>query len=205
MATQDNLRCARCCMVVCEVFSDIMQELLARRGLTAQDIYDIVTNDPKFFRKLRKKEQETLLTLRSDGFSKLDASIIYKVVLRYKHKALIPGPTLQWGVPPKSHHKDIGDDVERIRFARNEFAHKTNADTSELDFEKFFKEFSEVGHRIDTLLQNNRDLGYERRIKDLKTTTLDTETAETILEQRQEIEQLKRMYKNVMFIVVSTV
>lgn len=196
MATQDNLRCARCCMVVFEVFSDIMQELLARRGISAQSIYDTVTNDLKFFNKLREQEKKTLRTLRSDGFSKLDASIIYKLVIYYKKTVYIPGPTNRWGVPPLPHHKDIGDDVERIRIARNEFAHKTNADTSELDFKKFFDLFLDVGQRIDTLLKNNPDNGYVRRIKDLKTTKLDTETAETILEQRQEIEKLKRTYNN---------
>lgn len=194
MATQDNLRCARCCMVVLDVFSVMMQELLRHRGLSAQKIYDIVMNDVPFLKTLRAIDIDRLRSLRTnDDFSKLDTSIIYKIVIYFKKKQLIPEPTTSWGIRPLPTDTDIGDDVERIHFARNDFAHKTNSATSEQEFEDFFSIFFDVGQRVDIYLQNNSRFGHARRILDLKTTTLDTETAEKWLEDRQELEQLKRM------------
>lgn len=194
MATQDNLRGARCYMVVHEVFSEIMQELLEHRNFTALEVYDIVMNNVPFLNTLKVKEKETLNTLRTGDFSKLDVSIIYKTVRYFKNKMFIPMPTNDWGVKPSPSNKDIGDDVERIHSARNHFAHKPNADTSELEFEAFFKEFYAVGQRIDKFLRKNPNHGHARRIQDLKKSPMDTESAEKYLEARYEVEQLKRMY-----------
>ncbi|XP_071139075.1 uncharacterized protein [Mytilus edulis] len=192
MATQANLRCARCCMVVLDVFSDMMQDLLKYRKLPAEKVYDIVMNDVRFLNILGDKEKETLRTLRTDGFSKLDASIIYKIIINFKRTQFIPQPTSRWGEKPLPNNIDIGDDVERIHIARNEFAHKPNGATSEIEFEEFFKTFIEVGTRVDYFLSRNPKFGHERRIRDLKTTTMDTETVEKYLDLRQELEQLKR-------------
>lgn len=193
MATQDNLRCAKCCMVVFEVFNEIMQELLEHRNLTALEVYDIVMNHVPFLRKLKHQEKERLKTLRTDGFSKLDVSIIYKIVLYFKNKMFIPMPTKNWGVNPSQTDKDIGDDVERIHSARNHFAHKTNADTSEPEFEEYFNLFHDIGQRVDKFLGKDPLHGHARRIRDLKIAPMDTDSAEKYLEARQEIEQLKRM------------
>lgn len=193
MATQDNLRCARCYMVVHEVFSKIMQELLEHRTLTALEVYDFVMNRPQFLKTLNDREDESLRTLRTDGFSKLDVSIIYKTVRHFRNKMFIPMPTDDWGVKPSPNNKDIGDDVERIHSARNHFAHKPNSDTSETEFEEFFDEFYYVGQRVDKYLRKNPTHGFARRIRDLKNAPMDTESIEKYLEARQEIEQLKRM------------
>lgn len=195
MATQDNLRCARYCMVVLDVFSEMMQELLKSRNFTAQKIYDIVTNEPKFFNKLRDKEKDMLQSLRTDQvFTGLDTSIIYKIVTYFKDRNIIPTPTIRrWGKRPSLKDTDIGDDVERIYFGRNDFAHKTNAAINETEYEEFFNTFIDVAVRVDSYLRNDPNLNHARRIRDLKTTVLDTETTEQLLEQRIEIEQLKSM------------
>lgn len=195
MATQDNLRCARCCLVVFDVFSEMMQELLARRGLPAQKIYDIVMNDVPFVQRLNDTEQKMLQSLKTDQvFSKLDSAIIYKIVKYFKNRQIIPIPSsTRWGQRPSDTDKDIGDDVERIHFARNDCAHKTDAAVNEKKFKEFFDTFINVGKRVDSYLQKDPNFNHERRIRDLKTTVLDTETTEKILEQRMEIEQLKSM------------
>lgn len=195
MVTQDNLRCARCCMVIFEVFSEMMQELLKNRHLSAQRIYDLVMNDVPFLQKLRDKEKEMLQSLRTlQVFSELDASIIYKIVTYFRDSNIIPTPTVRrWGKRPLPTDTDIGDDVERIHFARNDFAHKTNAAINETEFEEFFHTFIDVGIRVDSYLRNDPNFNHARRIRDFKTSVLDTETAEQILEQRIEIEQLKSM------------
>lgn len=195
MATQDNIRCARCCLVVLDVFSEMMQELLARRGLPAQKIYDIVMNDVPFVQKLNDTEKKMLQSLRTDQvFSKLDSAIICKIVKYFKNRQIIPIPSsTRWGKRPSLTDTDIGDDVERIHFARNDFAHKTDGAINETEFEEFFKTFIDVGKRVDSYLQKDPNLNHGRRIRDLKTTVLDTETTERILEQRMEIERLKSM------------
>jgi RNA recognition motif-containing protein len=43
----------------------------------------------------------------------------------------------------------IGDDVERIRIARNVLVHKIKAEISEEDMEDFFTKFLDVAKRVD--------------------------------------------------------
>ncbi|CAC5390701.1 unnamed protein product [Mytilus coruscus] len=191
MATPENVRSAKCGIVVLDVFSEMMKDLLKHRKITAEKVYDIVMNDVNFLPKLRDKEKDLLRTLRSDGFMKLDALIIYKIAINFKGTQFIPQPTTRWGERPLPNNIDIGDDAERINIARNEFAQIPNGAASELEFEEFFNVFLEVGQRVDYFLGKKPEFGHAKRIRDLKTTTLDTETVEKYQKLCQELGQQK--------------
>ncbi|XP_052097324.1 uncharacterized protein LOC127732294 [Mytilus californianus] len=194
MSSLDKNRCAKCSMVVLEVFPMIMQELMAQTGTPAKTLYnDIMRNDP-FRRKLNTIELDTVDTLQTDGYTKIDVSLSYKIIVNF-FQFSIPPPSRQWGANPIHTEIGIGEDIERIRRERNSFVHRVNACISEPLFDNFFVTFIEVGKRIDAYLNKPPNNGYAHDVEQCKTCVLDPEVEKKLLDARADIEQLEEMYR----------
>ncbi|CAG2258182.1 unnamed protein product [Mytilus edulis] len=85
MLTPGKRRCARCSMVVLDVFNAMMQDLMKDQYIPAPVLYGMIMNDPHFRNKLDLNEKHTVQTLQNEGFSKLDFSIIYKIAKYLKN------------------------------------------------------------------------------------------------------------------------
>lgn len=192
MPTLDNIRCARCSMVVLHVFNAIMQDLMQHQSISAPDLHEMIMKD-KYFRrqKLNSDEMHTIQTLLNKGFSKLDFSIIYKIVSYFK--GFIPPPTRNWGANPLLNEIDIGDDVERIRRKRNRFVHKINANTSEKDMNDFFDTVIEIGKRIDKYLKKIGLNSFEETIQHYGSCSMEPETTKKYIRALKKIESLEGM------------
>ncbi|CAC5406360.1 unnamed protein product [Mytilus coruscus] len=194
MSSLDKNRCAKCSMVVMEVFPMIMQEFMAQTGTPAKTLYnDIMRNDP-FRRKLNKIELDMVDTLMTDEYTKIDVSLSYKIIVNF-FQFSIPQPSRQWGANPTNTEIGIGDDIERIRRIRNSFVHRVNANISEALFDNFFVTFIEVGKRIDAYLNKPPNNGYAHDVEQCKTCVLDPEVQKKLLDARADIEQLKEKYR----------
>ncbi|CAG2184702.1 unnamed protein product [Mytilus edulis] len=169
ISSLDKNRCAKCSMVVMEVFPMIMQELMAHTGVPAKVLYDTIMRNISFRRNLNKMEFDMLLP--------------------------IPPPSRQWGANPNNIEIGIGDDIERIRRERNSFVHRVNANISEALFESFFATFIAVGKRIDAYLNKPPNNGYAHDVEQCKTCVLDPEVEKKLLDARADIEQLKEKFR----------
>lgn len=191
MLTPGKRRCARCSMVVLDVFNAMMQDLMQDQDIPAPVLYKMIRKDLHFQKKLNLNERHTVQTLQNEGFSKLDFSIIYKIVKYFK--GLIPPPTRNWGSNPQTHEIDVGDDVERIHIERNKFVHKVTAEITDKEMTDFFVTSIGIGKRIDIILKKEGDGGHQQKILQYKDCLMDSETPEKYLKYLQEIESLKRM------------
>ncbi|CAG2239502.1 unnamed protein product [Mytilus edulis] len=175
MATEDNERCARCCMVVLDVFNAMMQDLMQHQPIPAPVLYQMIMRD-NYFRKhkLNSDEIHTIQTLQSEDF-----------------RILIPRPTRNWGSKPLPQEVDIGDDVERIRRKRNSFVHQISAKKSEEGMNKFFIASLEIGKRIDKYLNKTDQGGHEQTIKRFQSCSMERRTADKYIEDTKKIESLE--------------
>ncbi|CAG2258166.1 unnamed protein product [Mytilus edulis] len=191
MATPGNIRCARCSMVVLDVFNAVMQDLMQHQPISAPDLYKMIMKD-KYFRrqKLNSDEMHTIQTLVNEGFSKLDFSIIYKIAKYFR--GFIPPPTRNWGANPLLNEIDIGDDVERIRRKRNRFVHQINANISEEDMNDFFDTVIEIGKRIDKDLNKIGLNSFEKTIQHYRSCSMEPETTDKYIRALQKIESLEK-------------
>ncbi|XP_076085121.1 uncharacterized protein LOC143055949 isoform X2 [Mytilus galloprovincialis] len=194
MSQLDKNRCAKCSMVVMEVFPMIMQELMAQTGTQAKILYNAIMMNVPFRKKLNKSELDMVDTLMTDEYTKIDVSLSYKIIVNF-FQLSIPPPSRQWGTNPFITEIGIGEDIERIRRVRNSFVHRVNANISEPLFDDFFFTFIEVGKRIDAYLNRPPNNRYAHTIEQYKTCVLDPKTEKKLLDARADIEQLKEQYR----------
>lgn len=194
MASADNIRCARCTMVVLGVFPNMMQDLFSHDNIPADILCSKVMNNTKLMQTLNSSEFHAVKTLKTDGFSKLDVSLIYKIIKFYNNFFVEP-PSRKWGSNPGADEKSIGDDIERIRIWRNMLVHKTDAQISETQFNDFFKIFIEVGKRVDTHLDKPADAGFLKTIEEYQTCSLNEEMIAKQLQAQKEEECLEGILK----------
>lgn len=180
---------ARCCAVIVEVFPNIMQELIATKT-EAADLYNIVINHTNFQKRLSGDEIITIETLMTDRFLKLNMTLIYKII---KFFNFLPLPKDNSIKNPLVNDTEIGDDVERIRFARYYLAHKTDCDMDDSEFETFFTEVEKLGKRVDIHLRKPTYSGFHKDIKYFKTNKIDDCQEFDYIEAIQEEEDRKGM------------
>lgn len=192
MTTLDKNRCAKCSMVILEVFPKMMQDLMRHTGFGAKVLYKrILKNDP-FRKKLNNSELRMVDTLDTDEYTKIDVSLSYKIIVTFFQLFISP-PSRGWNANPKDEEKGIGEDIERIRRERNSFVHRVNAVISEPLFDNFFEKFIIVGERIDAYLKKPADNGYAHDVEQYKTCVLDPDHEKKQLDALVDIEQLKEM------------
>ncbi|CAC5422013.1 unnamed protein product [Mytilus coruscus] len=142
-----------------------MRELLATQ-IQPNDLYNRVTNHKHFKNRLSGDEMMTMHTLMTDGFSKLNITLIYKIV---KFFDFIRPRTQTWGAVPLTNEIEIGDDVERIRFARQHLSQRIDCDMHDLEFQTFFDDVEQLCMRVDNHLRKSKDLGFQKDIENFKT------------------------------------
>ncbi|CAC5401435.1 unnamed protein product [Mytilus coruscus] len=173
------------------MFSQMMQEIIGKSPVHPDQIYQIIMRAKKFKERLKHSEMTTIQTLQTDGFSNLDASLVYKIG---KFFNFIPPPTRQWGASPLPNDIEIGDDIERIRNARNEMVHRKDCEMSDEEMSVFFTEFIAVGERIDVYLNKESGIGFKDSITLYKTCPLDEEMEENA-KALQGIESLNEQFQ----------
>ncbi|CAG2197445.1 unnamed protein product [Mytilus edulis] len=177
------MQCSRC--------GNILQNNARVTGkirIPSSTVYGIILNNKKFKERLSRTDMISIQTLCTDGFTKIDVTLIYKIV---KFFNLIPSPSRNWGAKPLVHEKEVGDDIERIRLTRNDLVHRIDCEVTDTELNAFFDEFIELGRRIDVYLGKPRDAGFEKHIAYYKTCPIDEYLEERYTKALQEIACLK--------------
>lgn len=184
---ESDWKFGRCSIVAVKVFSKMMQEILEKSSIQPEQIYQIIMRTQKFKRRLKRPEMTLIQTLQTDGYSKLDVSLVYKIA---KFFNLIPSPSRKWGSNPLPTEIEIGDDVERIRMGRNNLVHRVNCEMTDVEMSSFFDDFMQVAERVDRYLGKPNGAGHKDTILHCQTCPYDSEM-ERIVKSVREEESLK--------------
>ena len=147
----------------------------------------MIQNDPnnKFMKSLNDSETKLIPTLSTDGFNKLDMSLLYKLIRRFN---LVPEPSEKWGNRPLATNINQGDDMERMRFNRNDLVHRPRGGLSEEERDKFFKESIEIACRVDNFIGESTS-SFETRIRNAKIHRIKHEKYRQVLEKCVELQR----------------
>lgn len=144
MNKDDRIRWIRAHLLNSEIFPKMMSDMIIA---PPNVVYALIMNAPSFLKKLSVKEQQIVKAIDTEGFQKLDTSLMYKCI---RHFHLVGEPTDQWGAPVLKTSTTQGDDVERLHKLRNNISHLPKAVLSESEFTEFMSTCSEVALRRDS-------------------------------------------------------
>jgi hypothetical protein len=147
----------------------------------------MIQNDPKdkFMKSLNNSEKIIIPTLSTDGFSKLDISLLYKLIRRFN---LVPEPSEEWGNIPLATTINQGDDMERMRINRNAIVHRPKDGLSEEERDTFFKESIEIACRVDKFIGESTS-SFETQIRNAKIYSITQEKYRQALEKCVELQR----------------
>lgn len=148
MNKDDRIRWIRAHLINSEIFPHMMSDMIIA---PPNVVYTLIMNTPSFLKKLSVKQQQIVKTINTEGFQKLDTSLMYRCI---RHFHLVGEPTSHWGAPVLQTSETQGDDVERLHRLRNNISHLPKAILSESEFTEFMSMCSEVAIRLDSSLKN---------------------------------------------------
>lgn len=105
------------------------------------------------------------LTKQKD-YSNFDVSLLYKLI---RNLCPVLKPTQRWGIKPKVSDTTTGDDIERIRFFRNEFGHSNSASIPDGEFKTRWTDLKFVVERLQKALSKNGYIAdYKKKLKSIE-------------------------------------
>jgi hypothetical protein len=185
MATVDTLRYTRATLVVTDVFTGMMRDLL--KTMVSHSNLGIMTSQKDFLKLLQKHEQSMIGTLRGSYVKEFDIGLIYKII---RHFTFIQAPSRGWGYTPTTGDITVSDDIERIRIVRNSLMHRPNPVLTEPQLDSMFADFKDVSHRFDAYLNKDGTKGYQRAVDEYRTGPIDPESEMKYREEIYKIESI---------------
>lgn len=159
-------RFSRLSIPIIETFPNILRDVI-EKSMSAKLLYQKYAPVLKTF---YPEQQEKIKELQhSNSYGSLDVTLIYYLLKRFE---LIPPPQKGWGRRPDKVDIQLGDDVERIRYYRNELAHRCDSNVDEKKFNEYFDEFRDIGYRMDQIFLKTTN--YEQEIIGSRTCGIDT-------------------------------
>lgn len=182
----EQCRNARINLVLRDVLCKMLHELLENSGVGPRIVYEKIV-EKKF--KLNQEEWKIVKTLVDPaiGFRQFDISLSWKIGSNF---GLFLEPSRGWHAKPQPTEIAIGDDIQRIKYARNKYMHGVSM-ISEEEMLDFFIEFTEVSKRVDQYLKN-KDLSssFQRQIQEYQTLKME-DRADEILDSTSLVEDRK--------------
>lgn len=174
---------SRVSLVITDTFPNILRYVI-RSLIPASRLYQLCLPHLKSFSPDQEKNLQDLDLLNS--YESLDITLVYRLIRQFQ---LLPSPTNGWGTYPDKKDKKICDDVERIRYYRNQLAHRSNTNIEKKEFEDYFDNFCDIGHRID--LNFFQKTNYEETIILQKTCRMDKQMQIKYENALKELENIK--------------
>ncbi|XP_063416959.1 uncharacterized protein LOC134699284 [Mytilus trossulus] len=133
-----------------------------------------------YLSSLRAFELGVIATVRTKQYADFDVALMYKII---RNLELVKEPTQGWDKnPPTPTETTIGDDVERIRRSRNDFAHNVNSNISDIELNNRFSLFIDIASRLEVYM-NKHNREYVSKIEKVKVCCIDPETEQMYLRQ----------------------
>ena len=139
------------------------------------------------FNDMKCEVLESQNTLTNGAYDNIDFTTLYKLVRSLLHD----GPTQGWGIPPTNDDVTISDDVERLRFIRNEIVHLLKAEIELDEMNNYFSNIVRITRRIDTYLCKQPDQGFASEVLNFQTHSIDPELEKKYYRALKDIEDIK--------------
>lgn len=174
----DRIRHSTALMVVLDIFPQIMRDMICH-DFNPNTVSTLIRNQPRFLQGLNSMEKKMISDMGINGYNSLDISIFYKIIRFF---GLLPIPNQRWGNRPASGDIGKGDDVERMRYLRNDVFHRPAGSFSELEKNDFFQQSIEIARRMDTS-NGSPPIGYESKVIDTRSFAVTRESHIQLLEK----------------------
>ncbi|XP_063418398.1 uncharacterized protein LOC134701193 isoform X1 [Mytilus trossulus] len=174
-------------LAIIDTFPNICRDII-RSIISPRKLYQMcIEHLPSF-----STDQKTCLHKihLSNAYDSLDISLIYKLLRQF---SLVPPPTKGWGNIPDKVDIKLSDDIERIRLCRNQLAHRCSTNITKVEFDNYFDQFRDIGHRID--LNFFKKTNYEYNINGHKTCRMDTQMETKYINTLKELENLRLRFE----------
>ena len=185
MATVDAVRYIRATLVVKDVFTGMMRDLLITIVLPSKLVE--LTSQKLFLGQLQKHEKASIKTLEGNSFNGLDIGLIYKII---RHFTFIRAPSRGWGSEPTSGDITVADDIERIRIVRNSLMHRPNLFLTESELDSMFAGFKDLSHRFGEHLDKDGTKGYHIAVDKYRIGPIDPESEKKYQEEIYKMESI---------------
>ncbi|CAC5405962.1 unnamed protein product [Mytilus coruscus] len=180
-------RISRVSFVVIDTFPNILRKIIESVILTS-DLYKMYRQHMKNF---STDQQASLEKLKSPNpYDSMDISLMYKLLRQF---LLIKTPTKGWGSKPDNVDLKLADDVERIRWYRNQLAHRCSIQIGKDEFDDYFDQFTNIGQRMDVYFHQNTN--YKCTITGQKTCRMDIGMQIKYENALKELENIKLRYE----------
>ena len=142
---------------------------------------------PFFSCKMTHEERNSLNTLTNRTYDNISFATLYKLMRSF---SIIDFPTQGWGKNPTTADLTISDDVERLRYVRNEIVHRIKAAMDLIEMNDYFFNILNISQRIDTYLGKLPDQGFSREVLKLQTHCMDLEMEQKYYQSLKDIEDI---------------
>lgn len=140
-----------------KAFKDGIQQPLAdilASEIQPKDLHNKIISSPSLMNGYYKLKSEQLKICcpappATPNYNDFDVTLLYKLIT---HLCSSIQPPKGWGKCPTDAETDIGNDIERLRLFRNSFAHDTQSEISDANFEVHWKNLKKVMQRIQKYL-----------------------------------------------------
>lgn len=97
------------------------------------------------------------------NYNQFDVTLLYTLI-----RNLCPSlsPTLGWGKKPRTTDIRIGDDIERLRLFRNNYAHTNSTEIPDDEFENLWKNLKSVIQRCQSFTKSSTN--YEQELTNIE-------------------------------------
>ena len=191
---QGRTNYARLGLVVVEIFSKILRVIM-RSNIAPEALHRHIIvqkkKNPSVFDKMTLEERKSLYTLSNRTYDNIDFTTSYKLMRSLMSSLLLlDAPAQGWGRPPTNADVTISDDVERLRFMRNEIVHRLKADIDLTEMNNYFSNIVHIARRIDTYLCKLPDQGFVREVLNFQTHSMDPEMEQKYYRDLKDIEDI---------------
>ncbi|CAC5384485.1 unnamed protein product [Mytilus coruscus] len=153
--TQERERYSRIAVAVTELFPEILREIITLNYKQAGKTVSSKLSGKAMHKDLQQywisfssTERNMLQKMKkSRSYNALDVTIMCKII---RIMRLVPCPRLGWFKPPGNTGNDIGDNIVRIYFLRNEIVHSPNTCVTSTEMADYFTKFREISIEMDT-------------------------------------------------------
>lgn len=146
-----------------------LKDILADQ-IKPADLYQKIKSSPANGKVYLRKDQLNICSIQPPGqpdYNKFDVTLLYTLLRNLCGTSLTP--TQGWGKAPDSSHTQIGDDIERLRFMRNKFAHANSAGIPEAEFQVLWNDLKSVIQRIQKYMKSKGySVNYEQKLVDIE-------------------------------------
>lgn len=173
--TEGFKRLMQACSVLFDIHPSMLHDMIVNKCSPIILDGKIQNAGKNFMNNLNKTEQTIVRSIKTDGYSKMDGSLFYKLI---RHFELVNMPSEGWGKQPNPHAINQGDDVERLRYLRNSVFHRTQSAMTPTESKSFFEGFLQCAERLDKYLQRPIKV-FTDRITKVQSNTVDDSSSLT--------------------------